>query len=353
MMRKTTLPPTFDQYHGENQFVFRDITYQRGVLLGEGRTAHVYRFDPVNPTLSLQSVAVKIEREVKQGGVDLFVEGSSLRADAHWNNQFYGLGVLSGAPWSTRQRHYVLMPYFAGVMAEIVSLQGARELVEWFILVASFIHEKMHVEKKAIHGDIKPNNVIFQITEKKVCVIDFGLTDMIGEQVGQYPLPVTRDPKWGVKTVSSAEAYPHNAPELFGKKRVSAQPSQDAYGLGYFLLSLLVRTNPVADEEKRKLFFVIAGLRAMRPTERLLIPAAIAQLHADFIVVLPRLISNKLVFFHERRAEANQRVSEGATAGSVVPLPLLTQAMANELLGVAELLRGPRAQPAQLPDFYL
>lgn len=203
-------------------------------------------------------------------------------------------------------------------------------------MLATFIHEKMHLEKKAVHGDIKVDNVIFQTSEKKVCVIDFGLTEHIDTKIGQYEAPKGLDAVSGkIKKLSPTEHCPQTPPELFGKEMIPAEPSQDAYGLGYFILSLLSKIPNISSEQKIKLRFVSAHLRAACPQERWPIPAAISKLHADFIVVVPRLISNsvessliKLGLFRQRRIAPYQNANPRAVHESV-SLPLLTKAIAN------------------------
>lgn len=340
--------PTFDQYCGENRFVFRDITYESKGLLGKGTTASVYRFHPIDPTLSSESVAVKVELPVTHKGVERFEEGQTFFFDAYWNQQIYGLGVLSGDLKHETKAHYLLMPYFAGVLASDISLRGARELVEWFIMVARFIHEKMHVEKEAVHGDIKMDNVIFQASEKKAYVIDFGLTEKIGGKIGQYFIPPTVNPVLSLKKLSSTKYCPQTAPELFGKEQVPAEPSQDAYGLGQLIFSLLGKTTHISSDQRSKLCFVMSHLRATRPQDRWSIPFAMSKLNADFIAVVPRLIahrvepiSNRPTLCRHRHVmpdqDANSRVAiEGA------PIPLLTKAMADNQFRLTERQVGSR-----------
>lgn len=334
-MRNELVPPTFNQYRGENKFTFRDVVYENKKLLGVGTTASVYCFVTANSTTSLQSVAVKMEHTLKRRSANLFEEGMSFFYDAYWNERIHGLGVLSGDPKKITQPHYLLIPYFEGVLAKNISLPTARELVEWFILVAHFIHEKMHVEKRAVHGDIKMDNVIFNPSKKKAYVIDFGLTERIGVKIGPYTVPEKADPVLGMKKWSPAEFCPQTPPELFGKVGLPAEPSQDAYGLGLFLLALSGRVNHISDEQLKKISCVIHGLRAIRPEERSAIPAAIFKLHADFIVTVSRPIENKLELFRRCRTTANHRVNVGLTSESL-SLPLLTKAMAVKQLELAD-----------------
>ncbi len=337
-MRDLTRATTFDQYRGEDKFVFGDVVYVRKEFLGEGTTACVHCFHPVNSALPAQPVVVKVELPVKRHGSNRFYEGTTFLYEAYWNNQIYGLGVLSGDPRNVMREHYLLMPYFAGVLACDVSLQSARELVEWFILVANFIHQKMHVEKNAVHGDIKADNVIFQISEKRACVIDFGLTEWMGKKIGRYSLPQKVDLIRGAIKLSHAEYCPHTPPELFGREMVPAGPSQDAYGLGFFILSLLRKAANISSEQMTKLCFVIGHLRADRPQDRWPIPAAISKLHADFVETVPRPIVNdieaskKSALSHQRPAAMDQDVSGSIAPERVSLPPLLTKAMANRQL---------------------
>lgn len=335
-MRTLSQPVKFDQYRGENKFTFRGVTYERKGLLGEGTTAAVYRFDPPASVASASAVAVKVEHGRKYRGVERFEEGISFFIDAYWNDQIYGLGVLSGDPRNEMKRHYFLMPYFAGILACDILLHSTRELIEWFIMVANFIHEKMHREHGAVHGDIKIDNVIFQSAEKKVYVIDFGLTEKMGDKIGRYEPPVKCDPILGIKKISPNEVCPQTAPELFGRELVPADSSQDAYGLGYFLSSLLKKTRGASPAEVMKIGLVIASLRAPQPKQRCSIPSAISTLHGDFVSTVPRLLPSidKLTLFRQRRPGISQK-EDRVVASEIPSLPPLTKAMADNQLRVA------------------
>lgn len=340
-MRNQARAPKFDQYSGEDKFIFGGVVYERRGFLGRGATASVYHFCPIGSLISAQPVAVKVELPVIYRGVNQFEEGCSFAIEAYWNKEIYGLGVLSGDPRNTKKEHYLLMPYFAGVLACDVSLNGARDLVEWFIMVACFIHQKMHLEKKAIHGDIKLDNVIFHAAEKKASVIDFGLTEKMGRKIGRYSIPESKNLKAGSIKLSPAQYCPQTPPELFGNEMIPAEPSQDAYGLGHFIFSLLCRASDISREQVTKLCFVIAHLRETHPQDRWSIPAAISKLHADFIAVVPHAItsavelkSSKVMLYHQRRTEMNQSVSNNIAPGGLIPEPL-TKVMADSQLGFA------------------
>lgn len=341
-MRNLARAPKFDQYHGEDKFVFQGVVYEHRDFLGKGTTAFVHRFHPVSSLSSAQSVAVKVELPVKCRGMNRFEEGVSFSIEAHWNNEIYGLGVLSGDPYNVMREHYLLMPYFAGVLARDVSLRDARELVEWFVMVACFIHEKMHVEKHAVHGDIKLDNVIFHASEKKACVIDFGLTEEIGKKIGRYSVPESVYPIRGAIKLSPAEYCPQTPPELFGKEMIAAEPSQDVYGLGHFISSLLSKATNISSEQMTKLCLVIGHLRAERPQNRWSIPLAISKLYTDFIAVVPHTITSsveqalrRVALFHQRRFAIHQDVSRSVVLESV-SLPLLTKVMADRQFRLPE-----------------
>jgi serine/threonine protein kinase len=297
--------PLFQDYNGGDAFSFQGKKYYRdGNALGKGTYGTTYRFKSNSyppdvlvikaelgqKTAVQEQILIGHHYQLREKIISYFPDGEYFALEARFNKDIHGLGELSGPVGSADLRkkpHYILMPFFKGILFSEKKFKSTKEFIFYFIQVAAFIHTKMHTQKFTrpegdakeptglVHGDIKGNNIILQ--EKDCQVIDFGLTSYIGELTGGFE-----------KTPNYECISPHIAPELFNKL-VPACPSQDAYSLGNLLKTIRkFSTIIVSQEDCKNLNPIIKNLCAPTPNLRTPIFEVISTLnHLYCSVVMP------------------------------------------------------------------
>lgn len=302
--------PLFANYDGGHGFIYNNRHYFKFRDVGEGTSGVVSRFsivqndkiDSALPSASSPSdVVVKAERFTARVG---YCEVESFSSEAKFNQAIYGLGEFSGNRLRIDKPHFVLMPYFPGVLLSNIKFETLSATVTWFLRIAYFVHEKMHrgyfnhpkkkVQTGLVHGDLKRDNIILYGNDVKI--IDFGLTTYIDDDLTPYEIP--RDARG--KPQSFETVHPHIAPELSFAVRCQSRTfakshsSQDVYALGYVLRLLIDQVIPYPaaklPEKIDKIKNIIHEMRYDNCNARLTLPVVIEKLSA-IIAVVPALLS--------------------------------------------------------------
>lgn len=369
--------PLFQDYDGGDTFLFQGKKYHRdGNALGKGTYGATYRFK--SDSYPPDTVVIKIElgqkiktyeraligsrHQLCEKTTLYFPDGPFCALEARFNKDIHGLGELSGPVGSAdlyKKPHYILMPFFSGVLFSDKKFKSTKEFIFHFIQVAAFIHTKMHTQKfkrpagytkeaaGLVHGDIKGNNIILQ--EKDCQVIDFGLTNYIGELTGGFE-----------KTPNYKFRSPHIAPELFNKF-VPASPSQDAYSLGKLLNTIKeLSTIIVSTEDWKNLSPIIKNLCAPTPSLRTPIFEVIStlnHLYCSAVIRPPAAAIEKntsqaiTATTHENKTTASDQTQPNAV-GMRPTINPLHRADADKTLGLAN-EKKPNQHPAKLPLYHL
>lgn len=278
--------PEFKDYVGGDFFAYQGINYGWDHRLGEGSYGEVHLFKTIANDLSRVEppqpsfVVVKVEKGCTRNSKVCYEYGHDFSSEAEWNQAVYNLGVLAGDPKKSDQQHAILIKFIEGVTLQHVFPRTMAEMAVIFIAVVAAIQE-LHEIHHMIHGDIKTPNIIYG-NDGKYYPIDFGLAVSIGKETGGY---------LAAKSEEKGEIFPHIAPECFGETCVKANASQDAYALGYLLLSMtrkvVARSRRVIQKEASDVEKIITMLRAQNPSDRLSLESVMSMLHVAFLSFVP------------------------------------------------------------------
>ena len=143
-------------------------------------------------------------------------------------------------PSDPKSVQYMMVSEFCAVIpgdcvplsvAEALMQHSKRPLLstkEWREIMRKLIRstEKLNEETKIYHLDLKPDNIMLQITNNRIepIMIDFGLSTRYGRRE-KGPILVSK--------LNPSKYHPHSAPELFQQ----SQPSKtcDIYGISFIL----------------------------------------------------------------------------------------------------------------------
>ncbi len=278
------LAPTFSNYCPPgNCFRFYNALYLCKGKLGEGDFSTAYRFDTTTPNcLAPASIVLKIAHADD--------ERPNFVTEANWNKIFYGFGYTPHFQPATA-KPIMIMRFFEGTVLSAVQPSSMTELVKVFIaLLVEF--NRIHNQLRAVHGDVKPPNVIYN-PETGICqTIDLALPAEIGKVIYPYSFPLIE--QQNTKTRSIEAEYGHIAPELTKGENTPAHPNQDMYGIGYifnFMLRELRGRITIPDCQCNIILRMIQSMRSRIPEARMSVVVARDELHVGFfspILMSPR-----------------------------------------------------------------
>ncbi len=156
-----------------------------------------------------------------------------------------------------KDRIAMILEDFNGVsLKEIINKRrfGIEEFLEIAIPIAAtlgYIHDR-----KIIHRDIKPHNILYNITTGKVKITDFGISSLLGREHENIYDP------WMI-----TGTLPYMSPEQTGRINRSIDHRTDLYSLGITFYEMLTGTLPFTSNDPLDILYCHIGREPMRPEQ--------------------------------------------------------------------------------------
>ena len=249
-------------------------TYEEQELLFVGRKAQTFRaFDRVGQR-SVILKKLQLDQEIPHGINRLRNEYTIIKSlDLPTIRRALAFERIDG-------RTTLVLEDVAGVPLRDIMRRGAlsiKELLPLFIQLAQAIGD-LH-DRHVIHKDINPDNILVNITQKKVWLIDFDLACVIPREIAK-PLPPG----------DLAGSLPYISPEQTGRIAQSLDHRTDFYSLGMTFYEAIAGRLPFIQTDSTELVYAHLALipdspRVFNP----LIPEALARIVLKLIEKPPEM----------------------------------------------------------------